>query len=253
MNILEGAARHHEILDLLSRLRAEDRISEYAIQETEVAFPRKEPETALLNRLREFASRHKVGLARPFGSRRYGFCYLPEQFLLVSEGDRLKEVFPCEIGGDQIEPLEYLKRIASGQPWTVSAGKGMEGRKHKVLIDRMVHDPNMLEPGLVLCGQNVQVSHDFGELGFVDLVFRDAGGRSLLVEVKVGPNELDKSIGQIMRHRNLFARQNQVNETSIRMGNACPSIPAHYGSICAEVGITCFEIPEPHYLPPKWP
>ena len=66
----------------------------------------------------------------------------------------------------------------------------------------------------------------------------------MLVEVKVGPNELDKAIGQIMRHRNLFARQNQVDQTSIRMGIACPSIPAHYRSICAEVGITSFEIPE---------
>jgi RecB family endonuclease NucS len=165
--------------------------------------------------------------------------------LLVSEGDRLQEVFPCVIGnGNQVEPLEFLTQISSGRPWTARSGRGMEGRKHNALIAQMLSDPAMLEPGLVVRGQNVQVCQDFGELGFIDLVFEDCEGRTLLVEVKVGPNELDKAIGQIMRHRYLFAQQNRVDETSVRMAIACPSIPTHYRSICARVGIICFKLPE---------
>jgi len=241
----EAAARHQEIRDLLSRLLAKGKIADYVVQETEVAFPTKQAEEELFSRLRDFATRHKVGLARPFGSRRHGFCYLPQGFLLVSDDGQLREVFPCEIGnGDQVEPLEFLAQISSGQPWTTRSGRGMEGRKHKALVARIVSDPDILEPGLAVRGQNVQVSQDFGESGFIDLVFEDSDGRPLLVEVKAAPNELDKAIGQIMRHRHLFARQNQVDETSIRMGIACPSILTHYRSICAQAGITCFEIPE---------
>lgn len=241
----DSAGRHNEICRLLSQLRADGRIAECVIQETEGGFPSRDHEEKLLNRLREFALRHKVRLSQQFGSRRHGFCYLPQQFVLVSEGDQLREVFPCEFGdGGQMEPLEYLKRLASGKPWTVRAGRGMEGKRHKQIIARIINNPNSLEPGLILRGQNVQVSRDVGELGFVDLVFEDSGGHSLLVEVKVASNELDKAIGQILRHRNLFARQNQLDETSIRMGIACPSIPSYCRSICAAARISCFEIRE---------
>jgi hypothetical protein len=245
MDTREGAAHHDEIRDLLSRLRAKGHITDYVVQDTEIAFPTKQAEEDLFSRLRDFAARHKVGLARPFGSRRHSFCYLPQQFLLVYEGTRLKEVFPCEIGDrDQVEPFEFLSQITTGRPWTVRSASGMEGKRHKALIAQILSKPDRLEAGLMIRGQNVQVSQDFGELGFIDLVFEDSDGHTLLVEVKVGPNELDKAIGQIMRHRYLFARQNRVDETSIRMAIACPSIPTHYRSICAEVGITCFEIPE---------
>jgi hypothetical protein len=50
----------------------------------------------------------------------------------------------------------------------------------------------------------------------VDLVFADRDGHILLLEVKVGPDELDKAIGQILRHRYLYAQQNHISESSIR-------------------------------------
>src|SRR5258708_6967103 len=104
----EGTAKHEHICKLLSRLRTEGQITESVVQEAEAAFPTKEAQETLFKQLREFAARHKVALAREFGSRRYGFCYLPPQFLLVTDGDTLREVFPCRIGGEEVDVAEYL-------------------------------------------------------------------------------------------------------------------------------------------------
>ncbi len=241
----QDAARHEQVCNLLSRLQTGGRIPDYVVEDTEAAFATEQAKEKLFNELREFAIRHKVGLAREFGSRRSGFWHLPQQFLLVFEGDRLQEVFPCRMGdGNQVEPVEFLLQIGSGQPWTTRSATGMEGRRHKALVAQILSNPDMLEPRLILRGQNVQVSRDFGELGFIDLLFEDCEGRPLLVEVKVEPNELDKAIGQVLRHRHLFAQQNRLDETSIRVGIACPYIPTHYRSICAQTGITCFEVPK---------
>ncbi len=244
MDTLEGAARHGEISNLLSWLRTKGHVTEYVVRDAEAAFPTQAREE-LFKRLRDFAVQHKVGLAQVFGSRRYSFCYLPHQFLLVFEGDQLQEVFPCVIGdGSHVEPLEFLKEISRGRPWTVRSVNGMAGKKHNVLIAQILGNLDTLESGLVLRGRNVQVSHDFGELGFIDLVFDDCQGRPLLLEAKVRPNELDKAIGQVMRHRHLFSQQNRMEEVSIRIGIACRSIPPYYRSICARAGIACFEILE---------
>lgn len=228
---------------MLSRLQAAGRIGAFTVEDADIAFATEEVKQALFDKLREFALRHKVGLARTFGSIKHSFCYLPSQFLLVSDGDDLREVFPCRMGDSQVEPLEFLDRVERGQPWTVRSGAGMEGKKHKILVTKILERP--LEPGLTLHGQNVQASQDFGELGFIDLVFEDRHGRTLLVEVKVEADELDKAIAQILRHRYLFARQNNMEESSIRIGIACPFIPESCRAICARVSIDCFEIPEP--------
>ncbi len=237
----EGNAQHQQICDLLSQLHATGRFSKYVIREAEAEFPNEEARQALFAQLREFAARHKVALARTFGSRRHGFCYLPAQFLLVREDNALREVFPCQIG-DEVQPLEYLRQIAANRPWTTRSAKGMEGKKHAALIAQIVAKPDILEPGLTLRGTNVQVSRDFGELGFVDLVFNDCDGAPLLVEVKVEPDELDKATGQILRHRKLFATQNRIPEPSIRIGVACPYIPSQYRSVFQSVGISWFEL-----------
>jgi len=238
----EGNAQHQQICDLLSRLRAAGRFAKCITRETEAEFPTEEARQALFVQLREFAARHKVALARTFGSRRHGFCYLPPQFLLVREDNALREVFPCQMGDDAVQPFEYLRDIAANRPWTIRSAKGMEGKKHAALVAEIVAKPGILEPGLTFRGKNIQVSGDFGELGFVDLVFDDRDGAPLLVEVKVEPDELDKAIGQILRHRKLFATQNRIPDPSIRMGIACPYIPSQYRSLCQSVGITWFQL-----------
>src|SRR5712692_3158674 len=104
----QGATLHEQVANVLSRLRTGGRIADFIIEDADIAFPTDEARQNLFNQLRDFALRHKVGLARVFGSRRAGFCYLPQQFLLVSEGDRLQEVFPCRMGeGNAVEPLEF--------------------------------------------------------------------------------------------------------------------------------------------------
>ena len=142
--------------------------------------------------------------------------------------------------GDPVEPLEFIERLERDQPWTTRQAGVMEGKKHKVLVAEIRAQPDALEPGLVLRGENVQVSRDFGELGFIDLLFEDRDHRVLLVEVKVQPDELDKVIGQILRHRYLCAQQNHLENTSIRVGIGCPFIPESCRVICADVGYRVF-------------
>ncbi len=239
----EGKGSHESICSLLSQLRSEGRIVDAVVRDAKVAFRTDEERQRFFGQLREFAVRHKVGLAHEFGSRRHGFCYLPTQFLLVLKGTTLQEVFPCRIGDHEVAPLDYLKRLATGQPWTTQSVRGMQGKKHSELVARIIASPEILESGLVLRGRNVQVSRDFGELGYVDLIFDDRSGQALLVEIKVKPEELDKAIGQILRHRHLFVQQNNIEPTSVRVGIACPSIPPQHHSICMQTGICCWQIP----------
>jgi hypothetical protein len=238
----EKVNRHQGVCDLLVALKADGRIAEFAIQEVDTAFPNPETQERLFEQLRDFAGRHKVGLGRIFGSIRARFWYMPAQFILVFKDDILAEVFPCRMGGDEVDVAEYLERLKSGKMWTTRSGSGMEGKKHKALLAQILSNPDVLETGLALQGKNVQVSRDFGELGYVDLVFTDHSGRTLLVEVKVGPAELDKAVGQILRHRYLFADQNGLQESTIRVGIACPHMPVHYRSICESNGISWFEL-----------
>jgi hypothetical protein len=239
----EKVSLHHLVCDSLLALKTNGRIADFAVQEADAAFPNREAQQGLFEQLRDFAGRHKVGLAHIFGSRRAGFWYMPWQFLLVFKEDTLSEVFPCRIGGGEIGVGEYLERLQAGKPWTTRPSTGMEGKKHNALIAQILNDSDVLETGLALQGKNVQVSRDFGELGYVDLVFTDGRGRTLLVEVKVGPDELDKAVGQVLRHRHLFANQNGLQESTVRVGIACPFVPVQYRSICESIGASWFELP----------
>ncbi len=99
--------------------------------------------------------------------------------------------------------------------------------------------------GLKLHGTNVHVSREFGESGYVDLVFEKTDGSYLLVEVKVKPDEIDKAIGQIMRHRELFSTQGALDKSRISIAIACPFIPAHSLAVCLSAGIHCFQLETP--------
>ena len=238
----EEVNRHQGVCDSLVALKAKGRIADFKIQETDTAFPNPETQQTLFEQLRDFANRHKVGLSRIFGSNRAGFWYMPGQFILVFKDDTLAEVFPCRIGDDEVGVAEYLERLDGGKPWTTRSSGSMEGKKHNTLIAQILNNSDVLEPGLAIQGKNVQVSRDFGELSYVDLVFTDRSGRTLLVEVKVGSDELDKAVGQILRHRYLFTNQNGVQESAVRVGIACPYVPVQYRRICESNRISWFEL-----------
>ncbi len=243
----DGKARHEQICLLLSDLEHASRIDRFTIQERQEAFPTEEAKKAILERLKDFSLRHHVKLRRVFGSNGYGFWYLPQEFLFVYENDELREVFPCEIERTPVDVLGFLERVVKGEAWTVhGVVRRRERGKHKELVDHIVKNPDVLEPGLKLHGSNVHVSREFGEVGYVDLVFIGGNGTYLLVEVKGKPEEIDKAIGQILKHRSLFASQNLLQPKKIRIAIACPFVPSHSRKICEEAGIQCFEVKREH-------
>lgn len=234
--------KHKEILFLLDDLRHLSKISGFELYETDNTFGEEAVRQGFLNNLREFGTKHHVRLRHIFGSRKYGFTYLPAQFLLVMSGEELKEVFPCEISGVEKGIVEFLKFLKQGIPWTNHNVPATRKTKHEIIAEKIIQNPNVLERELHFEGRNVQVSQDFGELGYIDLIFKDHENKYLLVEVKVKPEEIDKATGQILRHRKLFVGQNSIPMESVRLAIACPYIPQHQREVCEEVGIKCFEI-----------
>jgi hypothetical protein len=86
------------------------------------------------------------------------------------------------------------------------------------------------------------VTRGFGERGLIDAVFQKVDGGYLLVEVKGKPEELDKAVGQILRHRTLFVAQNGLEEERVEVAIACPFIPAEAQEVCQSIGIRCLEL-----------
>lgn len=234
--------QHNCILTVLQHLQESTKVGRCVVREHKEAFPTNEDERKFLNELSEFSLRHHVALAQIFGSRKHGFSYLPPQFLLVYSAGRLVEVFPCRVGDSEISVLDFLGRLERGEAWTTISYRGGKKTKHEELIGKILGNSNNLETGLTFYGKNVHVSRDFGELGVIDLIFIDKNNRYLLIEVKVKPVEIDKAIGQILKHRELFAKQNFVGKEMVRVGIACPFIPAQAQTVCEPTGIECFEI-----------
>jgi hypothetical protein len=68
-------------------------------------------------------------------------------------------------------------------------------------------------------------------------------GRYLIVEVKVKASELDEGIGQLGRHRRLFAEMNHLEPGCIRRLLACPDIPKARFPELREAGIEWLIVP----------
>ena len=89
---------HETILATLTHLKAKGKITDFKSLEDNQAFPTEEEKKAFLEKLADFSLIHHVGLARIFGSRKYGFSYIPIQFITVYGDSEIKEVFSCKIG-----------------------------------------------------------------------------------------------------------------------------------------------------------
>ena len=230
---------HAKVLGILPRLRDAGKIFDFKVLEHKEAFPNEEARKHFLEKLADFAPVRHVGLARVFGSRRYGFSYLPIQFIVVYENSDLKEVFPCRIGKNQVEIIEYLEAVEKGRPWT----KGVQSKKdgaHEKIVEGIIAHPSELERGLSFVNRDVQVGQNISDMGFIDIVLQDSKGSYLLVEVKPQPAEVDEAIGKILRHRKLFADQNNLQDKSIRVGIACPQFSDSHKKICQAIGIELF-------------
>jgi hypothetical protein len=148
----EQMAAHEGVRQALATLeRRGVRCSEHDVERQHASY---EAQSALIEtlKLREFAMRRKVALGRIFGSKRAHFSWLPPQFLLAYQGDVLREVFPCRVGDDEIEPVEFLQCTIADKPWTRRSGAGMEGKTHKLLVSQILQSPHVLEPGLIFSG-----------------------------------------------------------------------------------------------------
>jgi len=231
----------------LTAAKAGGLVCDFRVVEHGKAFPTQADESAMLKRLREFAMVKKVGLGRQFGSNKYHFSLFPSHALLVKVGNELRNVFPCELENEYVEPEDFLESLLRREPWAMG---GVERRKrvkrHDRIADHIAANPDLLEPGLTFRGAEIAVSSTSGEGGSIDLLFLDSKGLFLIVEVKVKQEELDKAVGQLRRHKRLYAETFHIEASRLRLAVACPDIlPARIAEF-AEIGITCF--PLPRYL-----
>ena len=239
-----GERTHARLVGDLTAAKAGGLLCDFRVIEHAEAFPTQADESAVLERLREFATVKKVGLGRRFGSNTNHFGWFPSHALLVSVGSELRNVFPCELENRYVEPEDFLESLLKREPWAVG---GVERRKrvkrHDLIADHLAANPNLLEPGLIFRGTEILVSSTSGEGGSIDLLFVDSAGRFLIVEVKVKPEELDKAVGQLRRHARLYLETFHIEAGRLRLAVACPYIPPSRIAEFAEIGITCFSLP----------
>lgn len=237
----EAAEAHHKICEILRELSTSARVATATISTHEAAFPTTSAKADLFAKLERFAFEHSIGLARVFGSRQYGFSYLPPQFLLAYRDSRLAHVFPCRISRVEVDLIDALERFANGEAWAITTKKTRSNREHEALVARVKANPEVVEEGLRLQGANVAVSRNFSERGFIDIVFQTRDNGYLLVEVKVTGGELDKALGQILRHRDLFIEQHDLDADRVRAAIVCPVMPASFVRMCARLGVRCVQ------------
>jgi hypothetical protein len=218
---LEGV--HTRILGQLAETKTRAIIDNFEVREQREACEREVEGKDLLRQVREFAMRCKIKVR--FGSRKYPYEWFPLQFLLVYRGGELCQAFPCMLEGGYVQPEDFLEHLLAGEAWTVGAHRKSRNRDHDRIVEYLVANPEVLEPGLTFLGVEHPVSDASGETGFLDLLFRDRENWHLIVEVKVRASQIDEAIGKLGRHRRLFAEMNHIEPTRIRRMLACPDIP----------------------------
>jgi RecB family endonuclease NucS len=237
------ALSHTSVLQLLAAACEARKFSGWENREHPNVLPQNDRDRALLDACRDFAMRRHVRLRLGSANNPYG--WFPPQLLIVRDDNHIEAIVPCEIEGKQITPEEFLSAVPSGEAWsTVTARRRNEKGPHRRLVDSILADSSCLEPGLVLTGQNAWVADQSGETGYIDLVFRDARGSYLLIEVKVTPSEIDKGIGQLLKQGLMFAQQNFLGMEHIRLALACPEIPPVRRLACGRAGVECFQLPQ---------
>jgi len=207
----------------------------FEVRELREAFEREPEGRDLLQQLRELAMRSKIKVR--FGSRKYPYEWFPLQFLLVYRSGVLCQAFPSILEGGYVQPEDFLEHLLAGEPWTLGGRRKSRARDHDRIVEHLIANPDVLEPGITFLGAEHPVSSTSGEVGFLDLLFRDLHSRYVIVEVKVKASELDEGIGKLGRHRRLFAEMNHIERARIRRLLACPDIPEGRCEELREAGI----------------
>jgi hypothetical protein len=243
LNDIAERATYDRIWSQLGRLKADGRIGDFEVLIQEEAFPTKEAQDKFLYSLRDFAMRSHIALR--FGSNRDRYSWLPPRFLLVRDRGVLVDAFPSRVENGYFEPEDFLEAMITGDILAPSAWRPAQESRHSRIVDALAANPDLLEVGLRFQSKEVLVSSaDSAESGRIDLLFRDRIGRYLIVEVKVTSRELDQALGQVFKHRRLFAARHHLgDEKLIRIAIACPDLLKSRIREFGELGVECFAMP----------
>ncbi|MFI5422203.1 MAG: hypothetical protein ACHQ1H_14660, partial [Nitrososphaerales archaeon] len=119
-------------------------------------------------------------------------------------------VFPCKVGEKYYgvsEGLSFLKK-------TLPHLNDLPGEMEETIASILRNSPEKLEPGLVFRSAEESIS-----TGKADLVFNDATGAILIVEVE--REATDAAIGQILRLSAGYEKSHGLPQDSVRSSIAC--------------------------------
>jgi len=136
--------------------------------------------------------------------------------LLVEKNDSLIDVFPKSAQDECISVRDGLIQMLEQGPHDAIDIPSVEN----LARSRLIVDSKLIEQGLSFEGKEVEVP-----AGFIDLLFRDALGRLLVVEMKREGN--DATIGQIIRLTASLGQAEKVESTKLRMMIICSRMNRH--------------------------
>ncbi|MDA4111913.1 MAG: endonuclease NucS [Thaumarchaeota archaeon] len=119
-------------------------------------------------------------------------------------------VFPCKVGERYYRVLDGISFLRKTLPNLVE----LPGEMEETIATLLREDPVRLESGLVF-----RSAEDFISTGKTDLVFTDANGSFLIVEVE--REATDSAIGQILRLSAGFEKDQGLPVGSVRSSIAC--------------------------------
>jgi hypothetical protein len=137
--------------------------------------------------------------------------------LLIEENGKLIDVLPKRIQGHFTSVHVGLGEILENGPQLRKAAPSAES----LAVSRVIKDPRIIEDGLEIIGQEVDVP-----AGKVDLLAKDRNHKFLLVEFEREAS--DGSVGQIIRLSASFAKQNKVSHGVVRKMIVCGRAYDHH-------------------------
>jgi hypothetical protein len=146
--------------------------------------------------------------------------------ILVSRDKEQVYVFPCRMGEKEYDVSLGIAFLSENLPATPS----LKSETEEGVSVRLEKEPALLEEGLEREGSEVETS-----TGKADLLFRDAAGKHLVVEVERDAG--DSAVGQILRLSAGFERKMGLAGGSVRMGIVCLRINENVLAAAKRAGI----------------
>ncbi len=153
--------------------------------------------------------------------------------LLVKSERKLVYVFPCLLGERYFGILEGLKLLSSSLPELPP----LEGEMEDTLIDHVLQENSRYEKELTFLGSEVETS-----AGRADLVFIDAQGRHLIVEVEREAN--DNALGQVLRLCAAYEKKFHMPREKVRAAIACARIHEFIVEAAKRAGVEIWAVPK---------